>query len=210
MTLLRISKLQYLDFPPLDLELGYGECISITGQSGVGKSLLLRAIADLDPHSGTIFLEGKECGSFSPPEWRKNVCLLPTESQWWEDIVIDHFPGSTIESAEIDNWLNMLHLEKKMFHSEVSRLSTGERQRLALIRVLINKPKVLLLDEPTASLDSENSAQVEKIILPYLQSTRAGAIWISHNSEQAKRVARRNFYFDGKKLVANRYSSELK
>ncbi|NOR10445.1 MAG: ATP-binding cassette domain-containing protein, partial [Desulfovibrionaceae bacterium] len=57
MTLLRIDNLQYLDFPKVSLDLAAGESISIAGPSGVGKSLLLRAIADLDPHSGHIFLD---------------------------------------------------------------------------------------------------------------------------------------------------------
>jgi ABC-type iron transport system FetAB ATPase subunit len=201
MTLLRIDNLQYLDFPPLNLTLDYGESISITGQSGVGKSLLLRAIADLDPHSGTMCLEGRECLSFTPNEWRHNVCLLPTESQWWEDMVIDHFPAISFEDKYITAWLDMLSLDKDFFLRPVSRLSSGERQRLALIRVLINTPKVLLLDEPTASLDTTNARHVEKIISTYVSSKKAAAIWISHNPEQAKRIATRHFYFEGKTLV---------
>jgi ABC-type iron transport system FetAB ATPase subunit len=208
MALLRIDRLQFLDFPPLDLELEHGECITVTGQSGAGKSLLLRAIADLDPHSGALFLEGQECSSFAPADWRKNICLMPSENQWWSDTVIDHFPGLTLDTEDIANWLTMLHLDRNVLHSEVSRLSTGEKQRLSLIRVLVNKPKVLLLDEPTASLDLENTIQAERIILTYIKEHQAGAIWISHNPEQAKRVGNRHFHFHGKKLSPTSYPTE--
>ena len=104
----------------------------------------------------------------------------------------------------------MLHLDKNFFLKPVNRLSSGERQRLALIRILINNPKILLLDEPTSSLDSINTSHVENIISSYIQGRNGAAIWISHNAAQAKRMATRHFCFDGKKLVETRYGTEEK
>jgi putative ABC transport system ATP-binding protein len=201
MTLLRIDNLQYIDFPAVNLHLAAGESISISGPSGVGKSLLLRAIADLDPHSGYIFLDNFESSSMPSFEWRQNVGLLPSESQWWEDIVVDHFPQNVLKDPTVSTWTDRLRLKKSIFSSQVSRLSSGERQRLALIRLLINSPRVLLLDEPTASLDALNTEQVEKIIAEYLDDRNASAIWVSHNAEQAQRVASRHFCFEEKVLL---------
>lgn len=201
MTLLRIDNLQYLDFPVINLNLDAGESISVSGPSGVGKSLLLRAIADLDPHSGHIFLNDIECSSMPPFEWREKVGLLPSESQWWEDIVADHFPKNALKDPTVSTWIDRLRLEKSIFSSQVSRLSSGERQRLALIRLLLNSPQVLLLDEPTASLDAFNTEQVEKIIAKYLYNRNASAIWVSHNADQAQRVASRHFCFKEKVLL---------
>lgn len=208
MTLLRIDNLQYLDFPAFNLELYAGETISISGPSGIGKSLLLRAIADLDPHSGHVFLNDVECGSYPPEQWRRSVGLLSAESQWWEDIVADHFPQNALHDHPLSSWLESLRLNKTILSSQTSRLSSGEKQRLALIRLLLNHPKVLLLDEPTASLDASNTKHVETIISEYLQSENGGAIWISHDPEQAKRMATRHFRFEGKTLVPFNFSRE--
>ncbi|MBC8318175.1 MAG: ATP-binding cassette domain-containing protein [Desulfobulbaceae bacterium] len=202
MTLLKIDNLQYLDFPVLNLELNAGETISISGPSGIGKSLLLRAIADLDPHSGHIFLNDVESGSIPPEQWRLNVGFLPAESQWWEDVVADHFPLNVASDQTFSSWLDSLQLQKTILNSQTSRLSSGERQRLALIRLLNNRPKVLLLDEPTASLDSTNTKHVETIIAEYIRSTHGSAIWVSHDIDQAERVASRHFRFEGKALVS--------
>ncbi|MDX1335484.1 MAG: ATP-binding cassette domain-containing protein, partial [Gammaproteobacteria bacterium] len=70
----------------------------------------------------------------------------------------------------------------------VSRLSSGERQRLALLRMLENSPRVLLLDEPTANLDRENTLLVENMIARYVQDHEAAAVWVSHDAEQQERL----------------------
>jgi len=75
---------------------------------------------------------------------------------------------------------------------QVSRLSSGEKQRLALARILMNKPRVLLLDEPTASLDADNVITVEKLIEKYRCDTGAAVLWVSHDAQQATRVGNRH------------------
>jgi ABC-type iron transport system FetAB ATPase subunit len=74
---------------------------------------------------------------------------------------------------------------------QVSRLSTGEKQRLALARALMNQPRVLLLDEPTASLDAANTQVVEALIAGYRRDSGTAVLWVSHDAEQAARVADR-------------------
>lgn len=163
-----------------------GECICLSGPSGSGKSLLLRALADLIPHKGEVYFNGDACSTTSPTKWRKQVGLLPAESFWWHEQVGEHF------TQRCDENLQRLGFDKSAYDWTVSRCSTGERQRLALLRLLCLQPKVLLLDEPTASLDEKNVHAVEALIKEF-QSAGGAVIWVSHDSAQIKRVADRHF-----------------
>lgn len=159
------------------------EVLAMSGPSGSGKSLLLRALADLDKHQGQVFLKGLLQEAFKPAEWRKQIVLVAAESGWWNSGVADHFQELPSEQA-----LSGLGFSTDVFHWPVDRLSSGERQRLGLLRALVLKPAVLLLDEPTANLDEKNTLKVEKLIKGYLQNKPATAIWVSHDSAQRKRL----------------------
>lgn len=173
---------------PVSLSVGAGECVGLTGASGTGKTLLLRAAADLDPHEGSVLLDGVDAQSLPAPEWRRRVGMLPAESAWWKDVVSEHFP------ADVDyGGLDALGLPRESMGWLVARLSTGERQRLALLRLLANRPRALLLDEPTASLDPDNVERVERLLADYRRETGAPTLWVSHDPAQAKRVAGRRF-----------------
>lgn len=180
--------------PPISL--GANEIISISGPSGCGKTRLLRAIADMDLNDGCIFLASKARETIPAPKWRTEVMLFPSDAVWWHDHVAEHF-----SSVPDPHWLNMLGLQAEAMNWEVSRLSSGERQRLGLLRALVKKPKVLLLDEPTANLDETNVQRVESFLLDYLQTQQAGALWVSHDPEQLARISKQNLkYDDGWKL----------
>lgn len=184
-SLLELEGLHRPAIGPVSLRVAAGECICISGPSGAGKSQLLRAIADLDPHDGEVWLSGQPAESIAPPEWRRQVGLLPPESSWWLPQVADHFPA-TAPLAEVG-------LADSILDQPVSRLSSGERQRLALLRLLANRPRVLLLDEPTANLDPDNTRRVEAVIAAYRESQGAAVIWVSHDRGQAARVSKRHF-----------------
>lgn len=173
---------------PLDLELQSGDCICLSGPSGSGKSLTLRAIADLDPHEGELAIDDKVSTSVPAPQWRRRVGLLTAESQWWADTVAEHFPSSD------DTHLSRMGFDEATLGWKVARLSTGEKQRLALARLLANEPEVLLLDEPTAALDKENVARVEALIEQYRKERGAAVLWISHDPEQIRRVSQRHLH----------------
>jgi ABC-type bacteriocin/lantibiotic exporter with double-glycine peptidase domain len=143
------------------LDVAEGECVCLSGPSGAGKSLLLRAIADLDPHAGQVWLDGHEASEFAPRDWRRRVGLLPAESQWWHEQVGAHF--AAVNEAQ---W-QALGFGLETLTWQVARCSTGERQRLALLRLLANQPRVLLLDEPTASLDPTSVEHVEALVAAY-------------------------------------------
>lgn len=173
---------------PFELDLHAGECVGLSGPSGSGKTRLLRCIADLDVHRGGVWLEGAARENIPPPAWRRQVALLPAESAWWHDIVGAHFP----EAPGTPN-LASLGFTDDVLGWRVDRLSSGERQRLAVLRVLSIRPRVLLLDEPTANLDEENIARVERLIQAYLSDESAAAVWVSHDPRQLQRVAGRQY-----------------
>lgn len=187
MSVLRIENLALVHLSDLSLQVNGGEIVVVTGESGIGKSLLLRAIADIIPHQGDCYLDDVACNQVQPSAWRRQVAMLPAESQWWRDKVGEHFQRR-------DNELfTQFKLPAESFEWDVSRCSTGEKQRLALARMLELQPKVLLLDEPTASLDDENRRLVESVIKDYARQQQAAVIWISHDLEQVNRIASRHF-----------------
>lgn len=185
MSRLHTERLTYSGRGPIDLDVGPGECLAVTGPSGSGKTLLLRALADLDLHEGLVFLDGVECAAIPAPEWRRQVGLLPAESQWWFDTVGDHFAGADLP------WLGRMGFGTEVMGWSVARLSTGERQRLALLRLLAHRPKALLLDEPTANLDADNQARVEALVAEFRAQTGAPVVWVTHDAAQRRRVATR-------------------
>ena len=184
MATLQVTGLSGAGFGPVDLEVAAGRCIGLAGHSGSGKSQIMRAIADLEPNSGSVLLDGREREAWTAPEWRCRVALLPAEPQWWGSRVDEHFPhGLPLE------WLGRVGLSDNTGEREVARLSTGERQRLALLRVLALRPAVLLLDEPTSNLDGGSERRIEALMAEYRAESGAAAIWVSHDEEQLTRVA---------------------
>jgi len=191
MSRLEIIKLTFRDRGPYSLTIDGGECVGLQGASGSGKTLLLRAVADLDPHGGSLHLDQMVCAEVPPHEWRRSVGLLTAESSWWQDSVEEHFQNfSTLPSKH----LRQLGFDIEVGGWQVSRLSTGEKQRLAILRLLENLPHALLLDEPTASLDAANISNVEQLLLDYGRTNNAPLLWVSHDPEQLARVADRRLF----------------
>lgn len=167
-------------------DLAAGDCVAVRGASGSGKSLLLRAIADLDPNHGRVSLDGVAREAMAAPHWRRLVTYVAAEPGWWTETVGGHFADWDAAAPLV----SLLALPAECRQWPVSRLSTGERQRLGLARALAQKPRVLLLDEPTSGLDHEAGRTVETLIFRHLGEGGA-ALWVTHDPAQAARVARR-------------------
>ncbi len=193
--MLTIIDLKYFNLEPVDMQVNDSECIGLTGPSGSGKTLFLRALADLDEYRGSVLLDNVDCRDFKPQEWRKNVGLLPAESPWWYDTVGEHL--THVDSS----WFDRLGFDGNVTDWQVSRLSSGEKQRLALLRLLANRPKVLLLDEPTANLDEEFSKAVENLLNDYKRQNRASLIWVSHDTRQLERAATSIYFIKDNKMI---------
>ena len=173
---------------PFELDLGAGERLAVLGASGAGKSLLLRMIADLDPCEGLVRLNGVDRAALSGPQWRRLAPYVAAEPGWWGESVEDHFaPGDRAHAAHL---AQRLGLDLSLMAASPARLSTGERQRLALIRALVLQSPLLLLDEPTGSLDPVSVAAVEALLI---ERARAGAaiILVTHDPAQALRLGAR-------------------
>ena len=192
---LKVQDLRIHEVGPVSFDVVAGGCVGISGPSGAGKSLLLRAIADMEPHEGFVFMDGQAQHETAAPDWRRQVALLPAESVWWFDSVGEHFPApDTVDFGQMG-------FERQILTWPVSRLSSGERQRLALLRLMQNRPRVLLLDEPTANLDEENAARVEQRMQAYRQATGAVIVWVGHQKVQLLRMADRILAIDHGRLI---------
>jgi UDP-glucose/iron transport system ATP-binding protein len=152
------------------------------------KNQLLRAIADLDPNEGTVKLDGTLREAIPAPTWRKRVTYLAAEPGWWSDTVQEHFAVWT----DALSLVTRLGLPDDCGPWPIRRLSTGERQRLGLVRALMLRSRVLLLDEPTSAFDSASAAVVESLIAELL-SNGTSVVWSTHDDAQARRVGSRIF-----------------
>lgn len=187
--MLRVEHLRIGDLSPLTFKVADGECLAIEGPSGSGKTRLLRAIADLDLSQGLVFLDGAERNEMPASEWRRHVRYCAAEPSWWTETAQGAFSDTdNPEAGRLQRLLAALGLPASLLNRPLSVVSTGERQRLALTRALLDNPKVLLLDEPTASLDPQATALVEELIKFQLLSGRS-VILASHNRAQVERLA---------------------
>jgi len=185
---LRVEKLNIASLPPLSFQVADGECMGIEGPSGSGKTRLARALADLEPAHGHIFVNGAERLETPPPEWRRLVRYLSAEPGWWSDTAREAFPVDAASQKARERLLASLDIAPDLLDRPVSLLSTGERQRLALARALIDDPPVLVLDEPTSALDPGNTALVEEL-LRYRLLSGCSILLISHDRAQIDRLS---------------------
>ena len=193
--MLSLKTLQTRLIGPIDLDLAPATCVAVSGPSGAGKSLFLRAIVDLDENSGTISLNGRNRAAMTAPQWRRKVAYVPAESGWWAETVQEHFE----ETPDLGDLLAAVGLAEALSW-EIARLSTGERQRLALARALQTDPDVLLLDEPTSALDPSSVDRVETLLRARLEAGCA-LLLVTHDPDQPTRLGARAFRMDAGRLA---------
>jgi ABC-type proline/glycine betaine transport system ATPase subunit len=181
---LRIDYLSLPGLPALSFEIEARQCLAIEGPSGCGKTRLLRAIADLDPAAGYVFLEGVERREVPGPEWRRRVRYAAAEPAWWRPTAREHVPAT----GKLDRLLSALALDGALLDRPIGELSAGERQRLGLLRAIADEPEVLLLDEPTSALDPQMVALAEELIKFQMLAGRT-LVLVSRDAAQIARLA---------------------
>lgn len=172
-----------------------GDYISIVGPSGSGKSTFLKLCNNLiSPSSGSISYKGKDMLSYNPIELRKEISYCFQTPYLFGDKVIDnlHFPyeirNKKFDIKRAEYLCDLFNLHKKILDEKITNLSGGEKQRIALMRNLIFPSNILLLDEITSALDSENTLIIENIIYK-LNNAGTTILWITHNKEQSVKYA---------------------
>jgi ABC-type iron transport system FetAB ATPase subunit len=164
---------------------------ALVGDSGVGKTSLLRCIVGLDlPLAGGVLLDGEDTRTLDPLELRRRVALVAqTPAMLPGDVrsnllyALPDADASVAATALAD-----VGLGPELLDRDVRELSGGERARVAIARALTRRPRVLLLDEPTASLHAEAVAAIERLVRS-LASAGAAVIVVTHDAAQAERVA---------------------
>ncbi|MEO1133315.1 MAG: ATP-binding cassette domain-containing protein [Cyanobacteria bacterium J06639_1] len=185
----------------VQFDLSSKERLGLVGPSGSGKTVLLRTLAGLDRiRVGTIAFGDRPLLQWSLPAYRAKVAYVPQQSALFEgtvernlQLVFDlsvHARRSYDRSAVLSD-LATFERDEEFLSLDASQLSGGERQIVCLLRILQLEPQVLLLDEPTASLDPDSSRAAEALVERWIARGDRACIWTSHDREQLERVTNR-------------------
>ncbi len=191
-----------------------GESVSLLGPPGSGKTLLLRSLAMLDPvERGEIRLNEQPVADDAVPVFRSRVIYVQQRATLVEGTVrenirlplsfrtLKHLP---YDELRVSAWLKSLGRESVFLDRATADLSGGEQQIVALLRALQLNPAVLLLDEPTSSLDQRTSSLVESMLRQWMQQdTKRGMLVVTHDESQAGRIADRVIRLERGRIVAN-------
>jgi putative ABC transport system ATP-binding protein len=184
----------------VNLDILQGEIFCIVGPSGSGKTSLLRLINALDePTEGRIFYRGKDISEINPIELRRRIILVFQKPTVFEGTISENLTYApsrmgfalNIDQSEIENMLIEIGFNKRDLNRDAQTLSTGEMQRICLLRAIILNPDVLLLDEPTSGLDPYSCRVIENIIMNLVKEKKLTLVIVSHMMAQARRISRR-------------------
>ena len=209
------SEIETTALKNIDLEIKSGEFVAIMGPSGCGKSTLLNIFGLLDePSSGTIVFNGTEISGYKEKQrtmLRKgNIGFIFQSFNLIEELTVSqnvelplYYLGFSAKqrrekSEEMLGKMNILH--RKSHYPQ--QLSGGQQQRVAIARAVVTNPKLVLADEPTGNLDSENGEQVMDL-LKDLNSEGTTIIMVTHSPEDAERANRVIHLFDGQIVTEN-------
>jgi len=184
---------QRLLFSNVEAKIDQGERIAVLGASGQGKSTLLRILGLLDaPSEGDMLYNGISYRASDPRSWRMRMTYVAQQPVMLAGSVEDNL--KTVHLLHRKPYEKELALELLVgmglagldLHKRASDLSGGEKQRIALIRSLLLRPEILLLDEVTASLDLVNAKLVEAQLTRWSKQEGTSLVWITHDQEQAR------------------------
>lgn len=192
----------------VDLEIAAGELVAVVGASGSGKSTLLHMIGGMDsPTAGSVFFNGKDISKYSKKQKAKYRCenvgivfqnfKLIEELNVRENIIMPVLIArKKVDEDYYNTLVEMLGLSERQSHLP-SELSGEQKQRVAIARALINKPELLLTDEPTGNLDKKNSEEIMQIFLDIHKQGKT-IVLVTHDREIAERCQRQIEMSDGK------------
>jgi putative ABC transport system ATP-binding protein len=199
----------------ISLEIAQGDVLAIVGPSGSGKTSLLRLLNRLDePTNGTVRLEGVDYRTFAPVELRRRVGMVMQTAYLFPGTVAANVRfgpsqrGERLSDEVVARLLAQVGLEG-FDGREVHNLSGGEAQRVALARALANRPSVLLMDEPTSALDEASKLGIEALIRGIVDTHRLTCVIVTHDLEQAGRLAERAALLESGTLVRTGITREL-
>ncbi|MEN2768945.1 phosphate ABC transporter ATP-binding protein [Ornithinibacillus xuwenensis] len=172
-----------------------GKITTLVGPSGAGKSTLFRLCNGLSsPSSGELQLKGKSIHEYDPISLRKNVGVALQSATMIKGTVLDNLElpltlqGQKIALTKAEELLQDVGLDESFLYRNAQDLSGGQRQKLSIARTLVNKPKILLLDEVTSSLDRVSQHDIEELIVKINKKYATTIIWITHNLDQALKI----------------------
>jgi putative ABC transport system ATP-binding protein len=184
-----------------------GETLAVVGPSGSGKTSLLRLLNRLDePTSGTVFLNGADYRQLRPRDLRRRVGMVTQRPYLFPGTVAQNLRfgpkqrGEELPNDQVDELLSGVGLEGYAARN-VANLSGGEAQRVSFARTLANAPEVLLLDEPTSSLDDDAKAEVEGMMQQIVRERGLTCVLITHDTAQAARLAKRALLLEAGRIV---------
>lgn len=192
----RVGRVQVPALRGADLLVHEGEFVAVVGPSGCGKSTLLHILGGLTPpSSGKVLVDGNDFSTMTDADrtrFRRHKIgfvfqrfnLLPTLTARQNIIIAQHIQGNGFNPHRFEAVVQMLGIQDKLDHKP-SALSGGEQQRVAIARAVICEPKILLADEPTGNLDSDNSQIVLNMMRALNRSYRQTILMITHNPEAA-------------------------
>ena len=196
----------------IDLTIEKGNIYAIIGTSGAGKSTLLKILNLLEaPTSGNLYYNGKDISHGDESDLlplRRQMTMLLQSSQMLEGTVeynmkvglkLRGFKGNELQE-KVNSALNFVGLGN-LLKRKANTLSGGEAQRVALARSIALEPTVLFLDEPTANLDPQNVAMVEKLVKDINRDFGTTVIIVTHNLFQARRIAEEVIFLNEGKLI---------
>jgi putative ABC transport system ATP-binding protein len=181
-----------------------GRIFTIIGPSGAGKSSLLRLLNRLDePTSGDVFFRDKPHCDYAPCDLRRNIAYLFQTPYLFPGTVRDNilYADSALTDERVKDLARQAHIDPDFIDNDTVNLSVGEKQRVALARLLALQPEIILLDEPTSALDPTHTEAIEDLIREIVATHGATAIMVSHNPEQAVRMGGEGLLLVGGKLV---------
>ena len=205
----------------ISLEVRSGEFVALLGQSGSGKSSLLNLIAGLDrPTSGAVMVQGSDLAKLSRDELAKyrlkTVGMVFQSFNLISSMTLSENVELVLRFAEVDRAkrdalcreaLDRVGLSTRAKHRP-TELSGGEQQRAALARALINRPQLLLADEPTGNLDSHTGTEIMNFIREFNETMGMTVVMVTHERALAERYAKRMIFLADGKLVTDQSSPD--